>query len=489
MVSFLSRLRAYLQRAEQWYLTTPDRALDEAYDAALMIQALENEHFGGQKIGSPQGEVGQETYAYFEQELNKHLKTIRLRLSEFRLSRSTLNVTNPKADRKLLPVDEAGAYSAQGSNGRLIPTTKERTAISLEKLQFVDRILARYQVPMQGNGSTALVPVKPSMTTAASAIPPTRSSQPSLNSYHDNANLSAQILANQQARNNKKPDTLSNLETISDKTGVLPRSILGTIGRLKQELDPNAEYEVMQDFQAKRQRTKMAIRFILILVAVPILVQVSVRNVALSDRFIPGHWISHQFAITNPSKIFLNGEMTEQALKSLTAFEERLKFEALLRETLGMEAPEVEVQEEKVRDRVRTIAKDYSHRSANAVKNWIADLSGVMTFIFILTRGRVQVESVKGFIDEIAYGLSDSAKAFIIILFTDVFVGFHSPHGWEVLLEGVSEHLGIPPSRNFIFLFIATFPVILDTIFKYWIFRYLNRISPSAVATYKEMNE
>ncbi|MEM9151876.1 MAG: proton extrusion protein PcxA, partial [Cyanobacteria bacterium P01_F01_bin.3] len=83
----------------------------------------------------------------------------------------------------------------------------------------------------------------------------------------------------------------------------------------------------------------------------------------------------------------------------------------------------------------------------------------------------------------------DSAKAFIIILLTDTFVGFHSPHGWEVLLEGVADHLGLPANRNFIFLFIATFPVILDTVFKYWIFRYLNRISPSAVATYKTMNE
>ncbi len=70
-----------------------------------------------------------------------------------------------------------------------------------------------------------------------------------------------------------------------------------------------------------------------------------------------------------------------------------------------------------------------------------------------------------------------------------MFVGFHSPHGWEVLLEGIAQHLGIPPARNVIFLFIGTFPVILDTIFKYWIFRYLSRISPSALATFKEMNE
>lgn len=80
-------------------------------------------------------------------------------------------------------------------------------------------------------------------------------------------------------------------------------------------------------------------------------------------------------------------------------------------------------------------------------------------------------------------------KAFIIILFTDMFVGFHSPHGWEVILEGVARHFGLPENHNIISLFIATVPVILDTIFKYWIFRYLNRISPSAVATYRNMNE
>ncbi|MFM8299381.1 MAG: proton extrusion protein PcxA, partial [Microcystis aeruginosa] len=73
--------------------------------------------------------------------------------------------------------------------------------------------------------------------------------------------------------------------------------------------------------------------------------------------------------------------------------------------------------------------------------------------------------------------------------FTDIFVGFHSPHGWEVILEGLSRHFGLPENRQFNFLFIATFPVILDTVLKYWIFRYLNRISPSAVATYRNMNE
>jgi len=113
----------------------------------------------------------------------------------------------------------------------------------------------------------------------------------------------------------------------------------------------------------------------------------------------------------------------------------------------------------------------------------------VGSFILILSFSKSSIAALKTFFDNLVYGLSDSAKAFVIILFTDMFVGFHSPHGWEVILEGIAHHLGLAGNHAFIFLFIATFPVILDSIFKYWIFRYLNRISPSAVATYHNMNE
>ena len=113
----------------------------------------------------------------------------------------------------------------------------------------------------------------------------------------------------------------------------------------------------------------------------------------------------------------------------------------------------------------------------------------MIAFVVIISTNKREVEVLKSFIDDVIYGLSDSAKAFIIILLTDMFVGFHSPHGWEVILENIARHFGLSESKDFNFLFIATFPVILDAVFKYWIFRYLNRSSPSAVATYKNMNE
>ena len=133
--------------------------------------------------------------------------------------------------------------------------------------------------------------------------------------------------------------------------------------------------------------------------------------------------------------------------------------------------------------------KNIGGESANAVKNIFADLLSLAAFAWIAFVSQRELAVLKSFIGDTVYGLSDSAKAFVIILFTDMFVGFHSPHGWEVLLAGVSRHFGLPENHDFISLFIATFPVILDTVFKYWIFRSLSRISPSAVATLRNMNE
>lgn len=462
--SLWSRFTNSLRFAENWYLETPDRALDEAYDAALMIQSIENEHFGGQLIFPEYNpSLGQVAFSYFEQERERYLRKVRMRLTEFRNSRSAVDLTNPKQRRSLnrdSPDDQA--------------------TIVLEKLKFIDQVLSRYSTQALMTLPNSQLATTPPLLNGSL----TKRSQ-SLTSTAKKASLEELELANVEA----KETAMSNFERLSDNTGVLPRSILSTIGRIRRDLDPEAEKEVRQDFRSQQLRTRIAVRFVLSLIAIPLLFQLSIRNFALSDRLIPGHLISQRFAITNPASIFINHEMSEEAFKELSQFEERLKFETLLNETLGQTIDTPEVREEKLRDKVDELANDFSKRSSDAIKNWIADLAGVAIFIILLQRGKQEMAIVRSFIDEIAYGLSDSAKAFIIILFTDVFVGFHSPHGWEVLLEGIAEHLGVAANRSYISLFIATFPVILDTIFKYWIFRYLNRISPSAVATYKEMNE
>nr|YP_010421868.1 envelope membrane protein [Urtica morifolia]USG55919.1 envelope membrane protein [Urtica morifolia] len=92
-------------------------------------------------------------------------------------------------------------------------------------------------------------------------------------------------------------------------------------------------------------------------------------------------------------------------------------------------------------------------------------------------------------LQEFLYNLSDTIKAFFILLLTDLCIGFHSPHGWELIIGSIYRDFGFDHYNQIISGVVSTFPVILDTIFKYLIFHYLNRVSPSLVVIYHSMND
>lgn len=272
------------------------------------------------------------------------------------------------------------------------------------------------------------------------------------------------------------------LDSATDKTGVLPRSFLNTINRIKQEIDPKSEETeeaVLKRFRTSRYKTAISIKFILLLIIVPLLTH------QLTKTFFLTPVVEHYFS-QHEQVVFINKDLEEEAFVELRSFEEALHFKSLIGIIPKLTQEEIE---QEVRLKAEEISESYRLEGINAISNVFADIFSLIAFGVVIATSRKEIEIVKSFLDGILYSLSDSAKAFLIILFTDMFVGFHSPHGWEVILEGVARHFGLPENRDFNFLFIATFPVILDTVLKYWIFRYLNRISPSAVATYRNMNE
>jgi len=454
-----------LRAANQWFLDTPERALDQAYKAALMIKAIEDEHFNGNKISVETSGQSSSVVAFFEADLNKYLQTVRVRLAEFKSSRSVFSGSEPKRIKtnSIDAIRTPALYYPQELN--------ERQSIIIEKLNFIDQIIAKYSEKRPSKTSAALVPF----------------SSKQLNQVikSDDNNLTINEI-------NKEPKPLqkdtvirngvvTNVGTVSDKTDVLPRSILRTFSRIRQELDPKAEEKVVKNFRNSKLKTIISLKFILTLIIVPILTQQVTKTFLVGP--IVDHFRNETVAAEN---IFLNLDLEEEAFVELKRFEEELQFRSLL----GF-GPKIslEEKEEKVKEKATEIAEEYRNRGTNAIKNIFADLLSLVAFGLVIFTNKQDIVILKSFMDDIVYGLSDSAKAFIIILFTDIFVGFHSPHGWEVILEGVSRHLGLPENRDFIFLFIATFPVILDSVIKYWIFRYLNRVSPSAVATLRGMNE
>ena len=264
-----------------------------------------------------------------------------------------------------------------------------------------------------------------------------------------------------------------------EKTGIVPRSISKLFNRFKKELDPNSEVESVEEFKVIRYQTVASVKYILFLLIMPIIVNQS------SKHLLIGPLVNYFWNQQNHS-IFLNKSQEERAFAELQLFEEKIYFEMLIGKSDYISDYGIK---SKMKNKALELATEYNIESANAITSILADILSILAFITILIVSKRQLSILKSFINELIYGLSDTAKAFLIILFTDIFVGFHSPHGWEVIIEAILRHFGLPESRDFIFLFISTFPVILDTVFKYWIFRYLNRISPSAVATYHNMNE
>ncbi|KFF41459.1 MAG: CemA family [Candidatus Atelocyanobacterium thalassa isolate SIO64986] len=438
------KIQFLIKKTFDWLTSTPERSLDRAYKMALKVKEIEDKYFGGQTISQDHTSYGSSVVSYFKIEIDSYLKKINSELNIFKTSRLFLKFINISQDiyeEKILNEEEQQNFI--------------KNTVVLEKLKFIDKIILKYNLSRNENNSNNS----------------TSSTQTALKIKEETNNIE-----------NISPKDRHRLESINQNIGVLPRSFVDTLNRLRQEIDPkseDSEEKVLNRHRKSRLRTALSIKFILLLIIIPLLTHQLTKTFLLTP-------IIRQYFQDHGQVVFINKDLEEEAFEELSHYEEILRFQGLigLREPLNEEKVE-----EKVKEKAQEITQQYRIQGINSVGNVFADLFSVTAFVIVVVFSRKEIEILKAFLDEILYGLSDPAKAFLIILFTDMFVGFHSPHGWEVILEGISHHFGLPENQEFNFLFIATFPVILDTVLKYWIFRYLNRISPSAVATYKNMNE
>lgn len=455
--SIFSKLRESVFTAEQWYQNTPDRSIEEAYQAAIAIKRIEDEYFSGQPI-NPKDPENAAIATYFQADLNKNLRLIRNRLNTFKVSRFFVDGASPqvksKADIVRLSTykNEYTLKAAQYTSEVQTDAPKDEL---LNKLKFIDEVITHYS--SVGGTPPAQVP----------RVNPLIPGQPK--------SLQDSFYEGSFTSDDGDPE-----ENTLNSASFIPRSILRTASRFKKELNPapEMEAEIIQDFRSSRTRTRAAMRFLLLLILLPLLSQQLSKNLVIGP-------VVNQLKPPEQLEIQINPAVERKILEDLTVYKERLEFNNLIDEN---PLSETEMKQQ-LRTKAQSLSKEYEWELREPIKNIFADGISLIVFAALIITGKREMTVIKSFFDEILYGLSDSAKAFILILLTDIFVGFHSPHGWEVIIEGSLEHFGLPQNRAFINMFIATFPVMLDTVFKYWIFRYLNQVSPSAVATYRNMNE
>lgn len=327
----------------------------------------------------------------------------------------------------------------------------------------------------------------------------------------------------------------------NEKIGLIPRSIIRTLDRFSKQLRPETKNLAMQEFRVSRQQMRVSISCFLTLFIVPFLVNIFSKQI-LIEPLTEYFWNSLQ------EQVFLNSYQSRRAVDEMQDFKDVFLFEYLIADnptnlnstninsfvtpsgeeqgppfifnnsnflsTNSFEINEnlslnLDNQENKkcsklksvidpitefcaqssIQKKIHQLARTYNQQSIQAITNLVGDLITLATIRFLFVSMKPQIFILKSFLTESLYSLSDTNKSFLLILITDLLVGYHSPKGWEVLTEMALQHYGFPEARTFILVFIGTFPVFLDTIFKYWIFRHLNRISPSTVVTYHSMIE
>lgn len=279
------------------------------------------------------------------------------------------------------------------------------------------------------------------------------------------------------------------LRRATERTGLVPRSIIRTLKRFFIQLNPSSESIVVQEFRISRYQGLVALRTFLTLAVVPSVLSELSKSI-LFKPLVEYFWNQDQ------NEIFLNHSQQERAFQQLKDFEEQLYFEELLshvedfEKLIGTREFNLEAnQAGYIAEKMIEIAKEYNHETIESLVTICGDLTFAGSLVFLGWLLRPQLIILQSFITEFLYALSDTTKSFFIILLTELLVGFHSLNGWEVFLKSLLERFGLPESEDFIMLCVATFPVLLDTAFKYWIFRYLNKLSPSTVVTYHSMIE
>nr|YP_009696086.1 CemA [Nasa triphylla]QEJ82834.1 CemA [Nasa triphylla]QEJ82919.1 CemA [Nasa triphylla] len=207
--------------------------------------------------------------------------------------------------------------------------------------------------------------------------------------------------------------------------------------------------------------------------------------ISLSFNKILESWVTNWWN-TRQSETFLDDIQEKSILEKFIEVEELLFLEEMLNEY-----SEIDLQKLRIGIHKETIQliKIHNEDRMNTILHFSTNIISFVILSGYSILGNEELVILNSWTQEFLYNLSDTIKAFSILLLTDLCIGFHSPHGWELMIGSVYKDFGFVHNDQIISGLVSTFPVILDTILKYWIFRYLNRVSPSLVVIYHSMND
>lgn len=415
-----------------WFAQRRREALDAAYEGALKIHQLE-ERFDGRKIADS-SDQSKTVSDYAASLRDRQLLKIRFNLAQLKISSFLFG--EQVLDRH--PTATAGSSASEVE-------AQQQQQQTFEKLKSIESIIAKYRA--DGNPLT----------------------------FSSTTNIETTATSPESIAGRNRTLDLPTLEANRDR----PRDSL--FPRLQLSInksDIDQEQQVVEKLRLERKQNRITKRWIAILLIVPLLVQISTKHLVFDP-------LLGSYSDRNPEEIELTKEIQENLALEYSLVKQDLEVVSLLSNHGEMND---ETRREYLREAVLEQWREGREEALNGLKNLLADLVAILALVGLVLIGRKQVALIGTVSNRSFLNLPDPLKVFIFILITDMFVGFHSAEGWEVILGGAAHHFGLPESPVFISSFIATVPVVIDSCIKLWIFSYLTSYSPTASAIHERMN-
>nr|YP_009670992.1 chloroplast envelope membrane protein [Passiflora arbelaezii]QCX30271.1 chloroplast envelope membrane protein [Passiflora arbelaezii] len=189
---------------------------------------------------------------------------------------------------------------------------------------------------------------------------------------------------------------------------------------------------------------------------------------------------------TSKSETFFNDTQEKSILAKFIELEELLLLDEMIKEypEPHLQQFRIEIQKETI-EWIKMHNEDHIHTILRFYTNLISFV--ILSGYYILAKQKLII--LNSWVQEFLYNLNDTIKALSILFLSDLFIGFHSTRGWELMIGSVYKDFGFTHNDQILPVLASILPVIVDTIFKYWVFYYLNRISPSLVVIYHSISE
>jgi hypothetical protein len=211
----------------------------------------------------------------------------------------------------------------------------------------------------------------------------------------------------------------------------IPHSITRTLSRFRTELTSESGSLAIHELEVAEYKASASLQYLACLVVLPWVIPISLRKGL--EPWVTNWWNTGQ------SQKFFYYLQEENVLGRFEKIEELFMLERMVEDSSRIDSKDLRIE---IHKETIQLVEMYNEDCIKIISHLLTNLIGFAFISAYLILGKNKLGILNSWIQEFFYSLSDTMKDFLILLATDLCIGFHSPHGWELMINSIFENFG-----------------------------------------------